>query len=77
MTIWAIYFKDTNQGAYAAAPSCGDAKRAFQAAYGEDHPVRARHIKNVDKALFPSTTVLSPGDPRLAALSLRYEDAGQ
>ena len=68
MTVWAIYFKNTGRGAYVVAGTCEEAKHAFCAAYGDKHPVRARHVRNVDKALFPSTAVLSPGDPRLAAL---------
>jgi hypothetical protein len=80
VTVWIIYFKDTGQGAYVAAPTCAEAKDAFCAAYGDKHPVRARRVKNVDKALFPSTAVLPTGDPRLprlAALSLKHGGEGR
>ena len=77
MTGWVIYFKGTNQGAYVAAPTCAEAKNAFCAAHGKEHLLRARRVKNVDKSLFPSTTVLSPGDPRLVALSLKYGGEGR
>ena len=72
MTVWIVYFKNTEEGTYVAAPTCEAAKKAFQALYGADHTVRALHIMDVDKADFPETVVLSPHDPRLSALGLRY-----
>jgi hypothetical protein len=72
MTVWVVYFKDTGRGVYVAAPTCAAAKEAFVARYGTEHTIRARHRKNVEKAQFPSTEVLSSGDPRLVTLGLRY-----
>jgi hypothetical protein len=74
MTVWMVYFKDKNEGAYVAAPTCAAAKEAFQARYGTEHNIRARHMINVDKADFPSTAVLVPGDPRTAKMRFSYED---
>jgi hypothetical protein len=72
MTIWMVYFKDTNQGAYVVAPTCEAAKEAFQARYEAKRLLRALHVKNVNKGLFPETAVLSPHDPRLSMLGLSY-----
>jgi hypothetical protein len=72
MTIWCVYFKDTCEGAYVAAPTPDKAKEAFKAVYDQRHRVRLHHVKNVKKEDFPSTVVLSPGDPRLAMFGLRY-----
>jgi hypothetical protein len=73
MTVWQVRLKDTNEGAYIVAPTCAAAKEVFHALYGDGFLIRARHIKNVEKTDFPSAAVLLPGDPRLAALRLRYK----
>jgi hypothetical protein len=75
MTVWVVYFKGTNRGAYVVAPTCAAAKEAFEARYDAGHPIRARHEQNVEKSHFPETVVLLPHDPRLSELGLRYADS--
>jgi hypothetical protein len=77
MTIWCVYFKDKYEGLYIAAPTCAAAKEKFQERYGTERPIRAMHVKNVGKTHFPSTAVLSPGDPRLSMFGLRYADVSE
>jgi hypothetical protein len=82
MTVWMVYFKGTGEGAYVIAPTCKAAKEAFQEVYSAKDGIgycvvpeflKAVHVRNVSAADYSETAVLTPGDPRLLALRLRYK----